>query len=153
MADGGGAGGDAQEARQALESVTDHVGPPNPLPPHIPSHPSPPPPHPPAGPYRPPSGPTPSSLEGVARLTSRWGGGGRARAQVEEKELDENRVKAALQELLDSDKEAKEAQRQRCEPAPLTSPVPPATPSSRRPPPRPCGQLHTCVCSSSGAFA
>ena len=65
-----------------------------------------PPPHPPAGPYRPPSGPTPSSLEGVARLTSRWGGGGRARAQVEEKELDENRVKAALQELLDSDKEA-----------------------------------------------
>ena len=46
MADGGGAGGDAQEARQALESVTDHVGPPNPLPPHIPSHPSPPPPSP-----------------------------------------------------------------------------------------------------------
>ena len=28
----------------------------------------------------------------MARLTSRWGGGGRARAQVEEKELDENRV-------------------------------------------------------------
>ena len=33
--------------------------------------------------------------------------------QVEEKELDENRVKAALQELLESDKEAKEARRQR----------------------------------------
>jgi len=33
--------------------------------------------------------------------------------QVEEKELDENRVKEALQELLESDKEAKEARRQR----------------------------------------